>query len=56
MTPSLFWRISPKKLSALCKVHTDLNSAKQENKPGKKSKQTKSKGVGAPDTFDDQLY
>ena len=30
MTPGQFWRCSPRKFAALCKVHEDLNTSKED--------------------------
>lgn len=47
MSPRLFWRTTPRKFSALCQVHIDVNST---------DKKGKNQGaVGQPDAYVDQL-
>lgn len=48
MSPILFWRTSPKKFNALCKVHARLNNPDPTDKKEDKS-------VGTPDTYIDQI-
>lgn len=51
MSPRLFWRITPRKFSALCQVHVDLNdTSKTDNKKGKHASVPKQ-----PDAYVDQL-
>lgn len=48
MSPRLFWHTTPRKFSALCQVHIDVNSTeKKEN--------TKNGAVGKPDAYVDEL-
>ena len=48
MSPRLFWHTTPRKFSALCQVHIDVNSIeKKEN--------TKNGAVGKPDAYVDEL-
>lgn len=50
MTPANFWRVTPRKFNALCKVHVELNTSSK----GKKDKNP-SGGVGKPDTYVDNV-
>ncbi|HCR73994.1 MAG TPA: hypothetical protein DIW26_06345 [Ruminococcus sp.] len=52
MTPHQFWKCTPKKFNALCKVHVRMNSIE-----GAKNNKTKSTGgVGKPDAYIDQVF
>jgi hypothetical protein len=65
MSEREFWHCLPRKLSALCEVHADLNSPKKKPKapqtidgvPVKKIPNARSKegGVGTPNAFIDQI-
>lgn len=47
MPARLFWKITPRKFSALCQVHIDLNDTSKNKKDTNFAKQ--------PDSFVDQL-
>lgn len=49
MPARLFWRTTPRKFSALCEVHIDLNDT------SKNKKNKRSSGPKQPDTYVDQL-
>lgn len=38
MTPRCFWKLTPRKLSLLVKVHIDLNTVKDKDKDNKTKK------------------
>lgn len=38
MSPQQFWRCSPRKFAALCRVHEDLNTPKDDKTPKQKTK------------------
>ena len=60
MSPRLFWKTSPRKFNALCKVHARLNGAKEKpgaphapkGKGGKKPKQAIAR---QPETYIDKI-
>lgn len=51
MSSRLFWRTTPRKFSALCQVHVDLNSTDKN----KKSRNDKQNTIGQPNVYVDQL-
>lgn len=52
MSPRVFWRTTPRKFSALCQVHVDLNDPDKN----KKTKQNSRGGVSQqPTAYVDQL-
>lgn len=66
MSEREFWHCLPRKLSALCEVHADLNNPKKGSKvpqtvdgvPVKKkvpNAKGRDGGVGAPNAFIDQI-
>lgn len=61
MTPKEFWHCTPRKLSALCLVHADLNDPKKHSKQAASSKtkrvnsHDRGGGVGIPNAFIDQI-
>jgi len=54
MTPKYFWRCSPRKFNALCKVHARLNGAK--DKPGAPTKGKKGKAPRKPIAKQPETY
>lgn len=58
MSPAQFWKCLPKKFNALCKVHARMNGAENSKNSGNSAVSrnlNKSGGVGAPDTYIDQI-
>lgn len=56
MEPKVFWKTTPRKFNALCKMHAKVNSTEGEHpKHTKGSKTKKSVPIGQPDTFVDKI-
>jgi hypothetical protein len=61
MSPRLFWKTSPRKFNALCKVHARLNGAdkKKSASQSPEYKRTKAKAKQAiarqPETYIDKI-
>ena len=51
-TDKQFWRMSPRKLSALAEVHADVNNP--DGAPGGRGT-SKSNGIGQPTAYIDQI-
>jgi hypothetical protein len=55
MSPAMFWKITPRKFNALCKVHVDLNSPGKGTRNAKSTSASSGEGVGSPDSYIDQI-
>lgn len=53
MSPRLFWRCTPRKFNALCKVHARMHSMGKSSK--NKNNIPTGGGVGKPTTYIDQI-
>ena len=53
MSPHLFWKCTPKKFNALCKVHARMHNVGKSSKNGNRT--PKGGGVGKPNTYIDQI-
>ena len=60
MTPACFWKCTPRKFNALCKVHVRLNSVDNSTQKGKGNipnhNVNESGTIGTPNAFIDQLF
>lgn len=54
-TDKQFWRMSPRKLSALAKVHADINNPDGASGAPGGGRTIKSNGIGQPTAYIDQI-